>query len=106
MKRVFTLLISMILCLCLAACSKTSESVQGSQENYMIYSNQEDVSVLDKDSICFVDCQGTNDIYSSLSITKNGNDYSVVMDIYRLGSFSGTVSEMQGTFFIQTITWA
>ena len=99
MKRVFTLLISMFLCLCLTSCSKASESVQSSKENHIIYSNQEDVSVLDKDSIYFVDCQGTNDIYSSMSITKNGNDYLVVMDIYRLGSFSGTASEMQGIFF-------
>lgn len=102
MKRLISLLISIILFLCLVACSKTCESMQGSQENNMTYSNQED---LENDSFIFVDRQGTNDIYSSLSITKNGNVYTVVMDIYRLGSFIGTASEIKGALFYTDDCW-
>lgn len=105
MKRLISLLVSMILSLCLVACSKTCHSMQGSQENNMTYSNQEDVSVLENDSFIFVDRQGTNDIYSSLSITKNGNVYTVVMDIYRLGSFIGTASEIKGALFYTDDCW-
>ena len=47
----------------------------------------------------YVDRQGTDDIYSSLFITQDDNDYVIEMEIYRLGYFRGTAVKTQGMLF-------
>ncbi len=44
----------------------------------------------------YVDRQGTDEIYSSLSIAQSDTGYVVEMEIYRLGYFRGTAAEADG----------
>ena len=74
MKRILALLLTAIACQCLAGCALA-----------------EDVPTK-----VYVDRQGTDTVYSSLSMTQNDNGYVIEMEIYRLGSFRGTAVETQG----------
>ncbi|MDD5919312.1 MAG: hypothetical protein PUD73_09530 [bacterium] len=44
----------------------------------------------------YADRQGTDEIYSSLSIAQSDSGYVVEMEIFRLGYFSGTAVEADG----------
>ena len=58
--------------------------------------DREDIPAMGLPSSVYVDRQGTDDIYSSLSIAQSDNGYVVEMEIYRLGYFSGTAVEADG----------
>lgn len=63
---------------------------------YWVYGDHEEIPAMGVSSKVYVDRQGTDTIYSSLSITQNDNDYVIEMDIYRLGHFRGTAVKNQG----------
>ena len=63
---------------------------------YWAYGDREDIPAMGLPSSVYVDRQGTDDIYSSLSIAQSDNGYVVEMEIYRLGYFSGTAVEADG----------
>lgn len=63
---------------------------------YWVYGDQEDIPAMGVTSGVYVDRQGTDTVYSSLSITQYGNDYVIEMEIHRLGYFRGTAVEAQG----------
>ena len=63
---------------------------------YWAYGDREDIPAMGVTSKVYVDRQGTDTIYSSLSITRSDNDYVIEMDIYRLGHFRGTAVENRG----------
>lgn len=63
---------------------------------YWAYGDREDVPAMGLPSKVYVDRQGTDEIYSSLSIAQSDNGYVVEMEIYRLGYFSGTAVEADG----------
>ena len=63
---------------------------------YGVYGDHEEIPAMGVSSKVYVDRQGTDTIYSSLSITQNDNDYVIEMDIYRLGHFRGTAVKNQG----------
>lgn len=100
MNKVITLLLAMILCISLTACREISEFIPDKESSYLDNSDQditqEENTLLNQDSILFVDRQGTNDVYSSLSILNNDDSYAVEMILYRIGYFSGTAKETQG----------
>lgn len=100
MNKIITVLLSVILCMSLTACGGISESMRDEENDYLENSSQDtsqkEELLLNQDSILFVDRQGTNDIYSSLSILNNGDSYAVEMFLYRVGYFSGTAKETQG----------
>ena len=66
---------------------------------YWIYGDQEDVPPMGGNTKVYVDRQGTDDIYSSLFITQDDNDYVIEMEIFRLGYFRGTAVKTQGMLF-------
>ena len=74
MKRILALLRAAIACQCLAGCAPA-----------------EDVPTK-----VYVDRQGTDAIYSSLSVTKRDSGYAVQIEVFRLGYFSGTAVEDKG----------
>ena len=74
MKRILALLLAAIACQCLAGCAPA-----------------EDVPTK-----VYVDRQGTDAIYRSLSVMKRDSGYVIEMEIYRLGYFSGTAVEDKG----------
>lgn len=59
--------------------------------------------MLDKDSIYFVDCQGTNDMYSSMSITKNGNDYLGITGIIQLDQNQASFEVIESLWDLVTV---
>ena len=61
-----------------------------------VYGAHEEIPAMGVSSKVYVDRQGTDTIYSSLSITQNDNDYVIEMSIYRLGYFRGTAVKTQG----------
>ena len=63
---------------------------------YWAYRDREDVLAMGVPSKVYVDCQGTDEIYSSLSIAQSDNSYVIEMEIYRLGYFRGTAVEDDG----------
>ena len=63
---------------------------------YWAYGDREDIPAVGAASQVYVDRQGTDEIYSSLSIAQSDNGYVVEMEIYRLGYFSGTAVEADG----------
>ena len=63
---------------------------------YWAYGDREDIPAVGVASQVYVDRQGTDEIYSSLSIAQSDNGYVVEMEIYRLGYFSGTAVEADG----------
>ncbi|MCF2557675.1 hypothetical protein JQM64_09130 [Fournierella massiliensis] len=63
---------------------------------YWAYGDREDIPAAGMPSSVYVDRQGTDEIYSSLSIAQSDNGYVVEMEIYRLGYFSGTAVEADG----------
>ena len=62
---------------------------------YWAYGDPEDIPAMGVPSKVYVDRQGTDTIYSSLSIEQNDNDYVIEMEIYRLGYFCGTAVKRQ-----------
>ena len=64
---------------------------------YWAYGDREDVPAMGVPSKVYVDRQGTDEIYSSLSIAQSDNGYVIEMEIYRLGYFRGTAVETDGT---------
>ena len=64
---------------------------------YWVYGDREDIPAMGVPSQVYVDPQGTDEIYSSLSIAQGDSGYVLEMNIYRLGSFHGTAVETQGT---------
>ena len=66
---------------------------------YWTYGDQEDIPPMGGNTKVYVDRQGTDDIYSSLFITQNDNDYVIEMEIFRLGYFRGTAVKTQGMLF-------
>ena len=66
---------------------------------YWIYGDQKDIPPMGGNTKVYVDRQGTDDIYSSLFITQDDNDYVIEMEIYRLGYFRGTAVKTQGMLF-------
>lgn len=71
---------------------------------YWAYGDREDIPAVGAASQVYVDRQGTDEIYSSLSIAQSDNGYVVEMEIYRLGYFSGTAVEANG-MLIYTDDW-
>ena len=63
---------------------------------YWAYGDRGDIPAMGLPSSVYVDRQGTDEIYSSLSIAQSDNGYVVEMEIYRLGYFSGTAVEADG----------
>lgn len=63
---------------------------------YWAYGDREDIPAMGVPSKVYVDRQGTDEVYSSLSIAQSDNGYVVEMEIYRLGYFSGTAVEADG----------
>ena len=63
---------------------------------YWAYGDREDIPAAGMPSSVYVDRQGTDEIYSSLSIARCDNGYVLEMEIYRLGYFSGTAVEADG----------
>ena len=57
---------------------------------YRAYGDREDIPAMGVPSKVYVDRQGTDEVYSSLSIAQSDNGYVVEMEIYRLGYFRGT----------------
>ena len=66
---------------------------------YWIYGDQEDVPPMGGNTKVYVDPQGPDDIYSSLFITQDDNDYVIEREIYRLGYFRVTAVKTQGMLF-------
>ena len=62
---------------------------------YWAYGDREDIPVKGMTSKVYVDRQGTDSVYSSLSIMQGSNDYLIEMEIYRLRYFRGTAAETQ-----------
>ena len=62
---------------------------------YWAYGDREDVPAIGVTPEVYVDRQGTDTVYSSLSIAQNDNDYVIEMEIYRLGYFCGTAVKRQ-----------
>ena len=63
---------------------------------YWAYGDREDIPAVGAASQVYVDRQGTDEVFSSLSITQSDTGYVVEMEIYRLGYFSGTAVEADG----------
>ena len=63
---------------------------------YWAYGDREDIPAMGLPSSVYVDRQGTDEVFSSLSITQSDRGYVVEMEIYRLGYFSGTAVEADG----------
>lgn len=63
---------------------------------YWAYRDREDIPAIGVPSKVYVDRQGTDEIYSSLSIAQSDNGYVIEMEIYRLGYFRGTAVEDDG----------
>lgn len=63
---------------------------------YWAYGDQEDIPAMGAVTKVYVDRQGTDEVYSSLSITQSDYGYVIELNIYRLGSFHGTAAEIQG----------
>ena len=63
---------------------------------YWIYGDQKDIPPMGGNTKVYVDRQGTDTIYSSLSVTQNDNDYMIELNIYRLGHYRGTAVKTQG----------
>ena len=63
---------------------------------YWAYGDREDIPAMGVPSKVYVDRQGTDEIYSSLSIAQSDNGYVIEMEIYRLGYFQGTAVEDDG----------
>ena len=63
---------------------------------YWAYGDRGDIPAAGMPSSVYVDRQGTDEIYSSLSIARCDNGYVVEMEIYRLACFSGTAVEADG----------
>ena len=63
---------------------------------YWAYGDREDIPAMGVPSKVYVDRQGTDEIYSSLSIAQSDNGYVIEMEIYRLGYFRGTAVEDDG----------
>lgn len=63
---------------------------------YWAYGDREDIPAVGAASQVYVDRQGTDEIYSSLSVAQSDNGYVVEMEIYRLGYFSRTAVEADG----------
>lgn len=63
---------------------------------YWVFGDQEDIPAMGAPSKVYVDRQGTDEIYSSLSIAQSDNGYVIEMEIYRLGYFRGTAAEADG----------
>ena len=60
------------------------------------YGDREDIPAMGAASKLYVDRQGTDTVYSSLSMTQSDSGYVIEMEIYRLGNFRGTAVETQG----------
>ena len=63
---------------------------------YWAYGDREDIPTMGVPSKVYVDRQGTDEIYSSLSIAQSDTGYVIEMEIYRLGYFRGTAVEEDG----------
>ena len=63
---------------------------------YWAYGDREDIPAMGLPSSVYVDRQGTDEVFSSLSITQSDTGYVVEMEIYRLGYFNGTAVEADG----------
>ena len=63
---------------------------------YWAYGDREDIPAVGAASQVYADRQGTDEVYSSLSIAQSDRGYVVEMEIYRLGYFSGTAVEADG----------
>ena len=63
---------------------------------YWAYGDREDIPAMGLPSSVYVDRQGTDEVFSRLSIAQSDRGYVVEMEIYRLGYFSGTAVESDG----------
>ena len=63
---------------------------------YWVYGDREDISVMGLPARVYVDRQGTDAVYSRLSIAPSDTGYVIEMEIYRLGYFRGTAVEAGG----------
>lgn len=90
------LFLTIVFCLSLTACNDTVEHEHCPQEDYPEDGEQEAVSTMNQ---MYVDRQGTDDIYSSMLIVKNDDDYAVEISLYRVGYLNGTAVESQGNFY-------
>ncbi|MGM9603206.1 MAG: hypothetical protein ACI3W5_16670 [Faecousia sp.] len=63
---------------------------------YWAYGDREDTPAMGVSSKVYVDRQGTDEIYSSLSLAQSDTGYMIEMEIYRLGYFRGTAVETGG----------
>ena len=63
---------------------------------YWAYGTRDDIPAAGMPSSVYVDRQGTDEIYSSLSIAQSDTGYVIEVDIYRLGYFRGTAVEDNG----------
>lgn len=101
------MLLAAVFCLCMTACIKMSEPGRGARESQteatdiggtgqMQQSIREDIPATGMFPQVYVDRQGTDTVYSSISITQSDNSYEIEMEIYRLGYFQGTAAETQG----------
>ena len=63
---------------------------------YWAYGDREDDPAMGVTPKVYVDRQGTDEIYSSLSIAQSDHGYVIEMEIYRLGYFRGTAAEAGG----------
>ena len=63
---------------------------------YWVHGDREDIPAMGAPSKVYVDRQGTDEIYSSLSIAQSDTGYVIEMEIFRLGYFSGTAVEADG----------
>ena len=63
---------------------------------YWAYGDREDIPAVGAASQVYMDRQGTDEIYSSLSIAQSDTGYVIEMEIYRLEYFRGTAVETRG----------
>ena len=63
---------------------------------YWAYGDREDVPAMGVPSKVYVDRQGTDEIYSSLTMEQSDTGYVVEMEIYRLDYFRGTAVDEDG----------
>lgn len=99
MNKLITLFLTIVFCLSLTACNDTVEHEHSSPEYYPEADGQGAVFTMNQKSIMYVDRQGTDDIYSSMLIFENDDDYDVEISLYRVGCFSGTAIEVQGDLY-------
>ena len=66
---------------------------------FWTYGDREDLPAAGEDPEVYVDRQGTDTVYSSLTLTPDRDGYFVEMGIYRLTTFYGTAKEADGVLY-------